>query len=76
MQFSAQMIPETMSCVAPVVAAYRVDPYNHGKITPAWFFGTFEAQTDAISHAAEISVLTLVMYGTDYRTAPYIARWI
>lgn len=72
MQISAKedMIPETMSRDPAVVAAYRTDPLNHGKITPTWFFSTLEAQSYALTHAAEISVPTLVMHGTDDQAAP------
>lgn len=68
-QLPAKMDPNTMSRDSAVVAAYRADPFNHGKITPAWFFSAFDAQSYAIDHAAAISVPTLVMHGTDDRVA-------
>lgn len=71
-QLPAKMAPNIMSRDSAVVAAYKTDPFNHGRITPAWFFSAFDAQSYAIDHAATISVPTLVMHGTDDKVASSI----
>ncbi|MEZ0609506.1 lysophospholipase [Fibrella sp. WM1] len=70
-QVSSKLDPASISRDPAVVAAYKADPLVHDKITPGWFFGAFEAQEYAISHADQINVPTLVMHGTEDRLAAH-----
>nr|WP_266366073.1 alpha/beta hydrolase [Tellurirhabdus rosea] len=69
LQVSSRLDASAISSDPAVVEAYRKDPLVHGKITPGWFFGAFEAQQFAIDHVARIGVPTLVMHGTGDRIA-------
>ncbi|CCG99077.1 Lysophospholipase [Fibrella aestuarina BUZ 2] len=70
-QVPSKLDPTSVSRDPVVIAAYKADTLVHDKITPGWFFGAFEAQEYAISHADQINVPTLVMHGTDDRLAAH-----
>ena len=63
LSIDSKLNPNFVSSDPNVVADYIKDPLNHGKITPAWFFGAFEAQQAAIENAHKITIPTLVMHG-------------
>lgn len=46
------------------VEKYKTDPMVFNKITPAFFFGVYEAGLYAIEHAKEIKVPSLLFHGT------------
>ena len=64
LSIDSKLNPNFVSSDPKVVADYSNDPLNHGKITPAWFFGAFEAQKAAIENARKITTPTLVVHGT------------